>query len=271
MLFSEKTDSELIRLFLDNQDSKAINALVRRHYQRLFQRFKYYLKDEHKANDLCQDLWLRVIKNLPSYKDQGKFEHYLNTIATNLLKDHWQTDKSGHEQSIFDNEGADLTDHLHTESGDYFEASEEIKSEHKSSIDYLTTHLIPNLPEDQRLVYLLRHESEYWDSHQPLQWQHLADLNGIDAKEATSIFVEARDKVIRNSITPSEGNVAEITPLSCLEKIIFLVWTQSQRVNKHDKLTESYFADLLGMPVNSFKTKYRAATKSLAEGLKKWK
>ena len=265
MILYDKPDNELIQLFVRDNDNKAMNVLVRRHYQRLFKRFRKHLKDENKANDLCQDLWLKVIRSLPNYKDQSKFEYYLNTVATNLLKDHWQTDKSSMEQPLYNSQDDDVSDHLVRQNGQSYSPSEEENSAKSRAINYLTHTLIPKLPVDQRLVYLLRHESEHWDANSPLQWQHLADLNGMETEEVIEMFITARDKLTRNSINPENPE-----PVSSLEYLIFLIWTQSQRVNKNRKLTETYFAALLGMPVNTFKTKYRAAVKTLAEGLKKW-
>ena len=265
MSLENKTDSELIHVFLEEKNKKAFDVLLRRHYQRLYLRFIRRINDEAKAHDLCQTLWLRVLQHLPSYQDKAKFEHYLNTIASNLLKDHWRAQSSSPEQQI----GNDQDD-LDFESSidlirDGSEKSEEEGYVQREAVHQLVNEFIPDLPCDQRLVYLLRHESEFWDGQKPLQWQHLAELNGMEAEEVCAIFESVRDRLIKS--THDDTPVV----LTCIEKLIFLVWTQSQRVDKKKRYTESYYAELLDMPVNSFKTKYRASVKSLAQRMSHWR
>ncbi len=266
MQFESLTDGELIAVFLDEREERAFDTLLRRHYQRLYKRFNARLRDADKAHDLCQTLWMRVLTNLPKYKDGNKFEHYLNTIASNLLKDHWRGDKSSLEASLYDDEGVDITAYTEVDTAAQNTIDPERQFINKQAVDTLVGTLIPALPCDQRLVYLLRHESEYWDDQQPLQWQHLAELNALEVDEACRIFQQARDKLVKGNHVGSDAE-----DLDCLENLIFLLWTQSQRVDKKQKLTEQYFADLLDMPVNSFKTKYRASMKVLGEGMEKWR
>lgn len=260
------TDGELIDEFLTAKNERAFDTLLRRHYQRLYRRFCSKLRDEEKAHDLCQTLWMRVLSNLSEYRDDQKFEHYLNTIATNLVKDHWRGDRSGEELSLYDEEGVDISESGGYEQVNGPELDEERRYVSRQAVDTLIHEVIPGLPCDQRLVYLLRHESEFWDSKQPFEWQHLAELNGLSVEEASEIFQDVRDRLLRN-INGSEPK----TELDCLENLVFLLWTQAQRLDKSVKHTEQYFADLLNISVNTFKTRYRASVKALGEGMDKWR
>ena len=255
------TDGELIREFVDARNQHAFDTLLRRHYQRLFRRFAAKLRDDDQAHDLCQTLWMRVLGHLPEYRDDQKFENYLNTIASNLLKDHWRGDRSSEEVSLFDEEGADASEYGAFEAVGQDFIDEERKALGREAMENLVHHVIPALPCEQRLVYLLRHESEYWDQGQPLEWQHLAELNGIEVETAGEIFRETRDKLLQLA-----NGKLESVEIGCLENLVFLLWTQARRSDKRVKLTEQYFADLLNIPVNTFKTRYRASIKALAEG-----
>jgi len=266
MSLQSLSDGELIREFVDAGNQRAFDTLLRRHYQRLHRRLSGKLRDEDQAHDLCQTLWMRVLNNLADYKDDQKFEHYLNTIASNLLKDHWRGDKSNSEVSLFDEEGSDVSEYGGFDQLGDASADEERQYINRSAIDALVHQVIPALPCDQRLIYLLRHESEFWDSKQPLQWQHLAEMNDLDVEQTSEIFQNVRDKLIR----AGNGGTVDVE-LDCLENLVFLLWTQSQRLDKRNKLTEQYFADLLNMPVNTFKTRYRASVKALGEGMEKWR
>jgi RNA polymerase sigma-70 factor (ECF subfamily) len=260
------SDGELIREFVDASNERAFDTLLRRHYQRLHRRLSAKLRDEDKAHDLCQTLWMRVLNNLAEYKDDQKFEHYLNTIASNLLKDHWRSNRSDSEVSLFDEEGADASEYGGFDQLADPGIDEERQYINRSAINTLINKVIPALPCEQRLIYLLRHESEFWDGKQPLQWQHLAEMNDLDVEQASELFQSVRDKLVK------AGNGGADKPeLDCMENLVFLLWTQSHRVDKRSKLTEQYFADLLNLPVNTFKTRYRASVKALGEGMEKWR
>ena len=98
---TEVTDSELIRDYVDNKSTHAFEVLVRRHYNIVHKRLLRLTQNSADADDLSQKLWLKVLEHLPKYNDQQKFPNFLNTVATNLLKDEWR--KSGtRKQSSLD-------------------------------------------------------------------------------------------------------------------------------------------------------------------------
>ncbi len=264
MNVQEITDGALIRAFVSEGDQSAFDTLLRRYYQKMHSRIARKIREDDTAHDLCQTLWMRVLSNLQNYEDDQKFDHYLNTIASNLIKDHWRGDRSSQEASLVDEDGEDLGEFL-MDSATQGQSDEESRLMHREAIEALIHHVIPSLSCEQRLVYLLRHESEFWDNKQPFEWQHLAELNGITVNEAGELFEETRDQLVR------QGNGGEQVSLSCESNLVFLLWTQARRLNKNTKLTEQYFADLLNMPLNTFKTRYRASVKAIAEGMEKWR
>lgn len=252
-MLEEKDDKELIRRYLVKKEERAAEVLVRRHYNNVFKRFLRSTKNEADAHDLCQQLWLKIIQNLPKYSDQGKFVNYLNTSASNMMKDHWKSAYTGRKE--------ELDESLLVGKSPGFD----IDLDAKNGMYKLVSDLIPKLPIHLRLPFLLKHESEYWEDKNQLRWHHLAELNGLQTHVAGRIFHQARDKLIDN--TNSEK---EFKDLSDDEQLMFLVWTQAQRADKKVKMTEQYFARLMGIPLNTFKTRYRAALKELQKGLEEW-
>ncbi len=263
-MLKESSDGELISLFINNKREDAFDVLLRRYYNKCYNRFNAKLHDEQLSHDLCQKLWMRVLNNLPDYQDNDKFEHYLNTIISNLLKDEWRSRGNKDELSIESETGEFLIEREIATTDDRTSIESELNF--KQAVDELVNKLIPALPCDQRLVFLLRHESEYWDDKQPLQWQHVAELNNVDISEAYRLFETSRDKLMINTTHAKQTH-----DLSCEEQTVFLLWTQAQRPDKSKKYTEKYFANLLNMPVNTFKTKYRASLKTLSAGLSQWR
>ncbi len=254
----QPSDSELIRDYRDNKSSSAFESLVRRHYNTVNKRLLRLTQNQADADDLSQKLWIRVIENLSGYNERQKFPNFLNTIATNLLKDEWR--KSGvRKQSSLDELLEESNGQALLSSDD--DVSDTIANQHE--ISYLVKELIPNLAIKLRSVFLLRHESEYWDEKQPFQWQHLGELNKLTTEDVGRRFIHTRDSLINSNHNDKD--------ISDEDRLIFLTWTQAQRQNKSDKQTETYLASLLGIPVNTFKTRYRAALAELSTGLEKWR
>lgn len=254
------SDGDLIKQFVEHGATAAFETLVRRHYSRVHGRLLSITHNSADADDLAQKLWLKVLEYLPKYKDKQKFAHFVNTIATNLVKDEWRKksnivntsldeilDAGNNSSELVALDEEELADQLHT----------------RAEIDYLVKSLIPSLKISLRAVFLLRHESEFWDGQQPFQWQHLADLNNISVEEAYGKFIGARDSML------SDGE--QDNPLQDEERLIFLTWTQAQRFEKSSKQTEAYLAKLLNIPLNTFKTRYRKAQSVLQEGLEQWR
>ncbi len=262
-MYANLSDNQLIRKFVDQKDEKAFEALVRRHYDAVHKRLLMHTKNASDAEDLSQTLWIKILGNLSHYKDSNKFPHFINTVATNLLRDHWRKQGVRNESSLDKLEEEGLLDSQRN-----IKVLESNPTEHefsvKAELEHLTKTLIPQLPTDLRTIFLLKHESEYWDEKQPFQWQHLADLNSLELDRIGELFQSARDKLISNV------NKSVTHELDSSELHVFLVWTQTQRINKSKKFTEEYFADLLSIPLNTFKSRYRKSVQILNDEMKKF-
>lgn len=253
-MLTELTDSELLERYRSDRDQQAMRVLVERHYDTLYRRFMRELGNAADAEDASQKLWLQVARHVDDYDDQGKFTHYLSTIASNLIKAHWRD--TGTARRV-------ITDT--TDDDDVPEQADPVDPELQNSdaelVRYLTEELIPGLPPEQRLAWLLRHESEYWEPGRPLRWQHMAELNGMDTQAVWQKFEVAREKFMRH------GRPEAMPDIDTDEASIFLVWTQAQRADKGQSFSWDYFSALLNVPVNTMKTRYRAAQQSLASAL----
>jgi RNA polymerase sigma-70 factor, ECF subfamily len=69
-------------------DAQAFTLLVRRYQSNLFTFIKRMVRDHNTAEDLFQETFLRVMHNLDSYRENGKFQAWLFGIARNLCIDH---------------------------------------------------------------------------------------------------------------------------------------------------------------------------------------
>ncbi|MCY0869924.1 MAG: RNA polymerase sigma factor [Firmicutes bacterium] len=66
----------------------ALDVLIRRHYDDVF-RFVYRRVGERQtAEDLVQDVFIRVARHLTEYREDGRFPNWLITIAVNRCRDY---------------------------------------------------------------------------------------------------------------------------------------------------------------------------------------
>jgi len=263
----ELSDGELISLYVNQKNEQAMRTLVGRHQATLHSRFRRELPDEADARDLQQQLWLKVVGSLESYNDEGKFANYLSRIAGNLITD-FRRGKGRQGKVIASNDAVDGETNtydvaLNAMPQGASSDEESNKLANDELVEYLVKVLIPALPVEQRTAWLLQHESEYWDYDNRLDWHHLAELNGLHEDQIWQHFESAREKLVVGGRASATN-----THLEDIENLVFVVWTQAQRLKKEQKFTWDYFAHLLGVPQETMKTRYRSARLTLGEGLK---
>lgn len=71
-------------------DAGAFDTLYRRHRGALYRFVLRAIKQRSSAEELFQEVWIRVIEARSRYAPQARFTTWLYTIAHNLLVDHWR-------------------------------------------------------------------------------------------------------------------------------------------------------------------------------------
>lgn len=164
------TDHQLIQLFLENE-IRALEVLILRHKDRLYTSIQFLVKDKHLAEDIFQDLFIKIIDTMRAggYKEEGKFLPWALRIAHNLCVDHFRkvkrkpVVKTSDDRDIFDvlnfsEEGADV---------------KIMKTQSHNSVRKMLEHL----PEEQREVIILRHYAE-------LSFKEIAQLTNCSINTA---------------------------------------------------------------------------------------
>lgn len=68
-------------------DEKAAEELIKRYYKPILRYCKRQCFNQEKAEDLTQETFLKLFKNLSGYKEKKKFKAYLYTIANHVCID----------------------------------------------------------------------------------------------------------------------------------------------------------------------------------------
>src|SRR5579871_598011 len=85
----EAPDEELMLAYRDG-DAGAFDILYGRHRGSLFRFVMRGVRERAPAEELYQEIWIRVIEARDRYTPQARFSTWLYTIAHNRLVDHWR-------------------------------------------------------------------------------------------------------------------------------------------------------------------------------------
>lgn len=167
------SDAELLRLWRDG-NAAAFEALVVR-WQQPMGRFLYrYTGNEESVGDLCQEVFLRLYRAGPRYRESGVFSSWLYRIAINVARDAGRRSRrpslSLVNQEIVDNA-----------------AGAEAICQQQELADCVADALAL-LPEPLRMVLVLRH-------YERLHFEEIARLTGTPASTAKSRFAAALGKL----------------------------------------------------------------------------
>ncbi|AWW30617.1 RNA polymerase subunit sigma-24 [Echinicola strongylocentroti] len=163
-------DSELIAQYRNGSEA-AFEVLVDKYKSRVFTTIYMIVKDQGVAEDLLQDVFVKVIQTLNSdrYNEEGKFQPWLMRIAHNLAVDYFR--KMKRYPFIMMEDGSNLFNTLK------FADSNVEDQKVKDETHALVRELIDELPESQKQVLIMRH---YMD----LSFQEIADQTGVSINTA---------------------------------------------------------------------------------------
>ncbi len=142
-------DKELLEKFA-NEDSRnyAFNLLVRKYQQKVYWHIRKMVIDHDDANDLTQDTFIKVWKNLPNFRADAQLFTWIYRIATNECLNFLSGKRRKFFLPIGDNT-AELTEKL--ESGENISGDE---------IELKLQKALLQLPDKQRLVFNMRYYDE---------------------------------------------------------------------------------------------------------------
>ncbi len=91
MSYTHLEDAELVKLYIKGEESCLVE-LINRHQQKLFSFIYKKVKNQELAEDLFQDVFIKVINSLKlnKYNEEGKFSNWIIRVARNHLMDYFR-------------------------------------------------------------------------------------------------------------------------------------------------------------------------------------
>ena len=164
------TDQQLVHLFIEG-NTDALGTLVQRHKEKIFTSIYLLVKDKYLAEDIFQELFIRIIDTLRGgrYAEEGKFLPWVIRIAHNMCLDHFR--KVKRTPTIKTSGDYDLFEVLNfSEPG---ADTQIIKGEKHAQVRAMLDHL----QEEQREVIIMRHYAD-------LSFKEIAELTNSSINTA---------------------------------------------------------------------------------------
>ncbi len=161
-------------------DAEAFRTLVRRHQRALYNFALRQVRAPAVAEDIVQDVFVRIVQNVETFKEESRFSTWAYTIARNLCIDHLRKrvhrrhaslDASGDGKG--EGEGTPLGERI---------AGGGAGADRTAIGKQLQGHLasaVEALPEDQREVFLMRQVGE-------LPFKEIAEIVGVSENTVKS-------------------------------------------------------------------------------------
>lgn len=172
---SEPSDEWLLSAYRDG-DASAFEALLGRYRGPLFNVVLRSVRDRGRAEEIYQDVWMKVIERCDDFRGDAKFSTWLYTIARNLSIDHQRKMKFRAHASLEatpPRSGLPVAERAHNPG----------PSTEQLAIGGLVRQRIANavegLPDEQREVFLLR-------QLQGLAFKEIAEVVGVPANTVKS-------------------------------------------------------------------------------------
>jgi RNA polymerase sigma-70 factor (ECF subfamily) len=169
-------------------DLSSFKTLVELHHKPLISFIARFTGGRDSAEDIAQEVFLRVFKAAKGYKPQTKFKTWLFTIATNLCLNQIRDNKSS-------TKFVDLSDVHATEYPISLpDAFSPQKSAENEELSTAVRKAIRNLPENQRIAILLRQYNDF-------SYHEISKVIGISIPAVESLIQRARQN-LKKSLSP---------------------------------------------------------------------
>ena len=160
-------------------DHEAFRQLVERHQHAVVGTVAKMLGNIHDAEDIAQQVFLRVWRNARRYQPDAKFTTWLYTITRNLVFN--ETRRRGRKKEVSADEREETAHHAIEDNPEYRPDHELLQNELRQAVDKA----IAALPETQRMAVVLRR-------YEQLPYEEIATVLKLSVPAVKSLLFRAR-------------------------------------------------------------------------------
>lgn len=150
MINKNLTDEEIIKTLQHEGNNRYFTVLVERYEASILKKCKTYVKDEDTAEDLCQEILLKVFISIKNFKGNAKFSTWLFSIIHNSCIDFLRKEKKNIKQVI--------TNKMVEEVAEIIEGVDEVSIELSEK---LMLKILEDLSPDDRLLLLMKYKEKH--------------------------------------------------------------------------------------------------------------
>ncbi len=154
---SNLNDDEIVRMVVDGNVG-AFDLLVERYAKHLFNFIYRMVRNEHDAEDILQEVFMRVVKGLDKYRMEGKFKSWIFTIANRLAIS--KIRERSRKVVLFSDRDFGSCDEANVIDMTPDESSEPGKLAENRELGEKIEAAIESLPLQQKQVFLMRHGTD---------------------------------------------------------------------------------------------------------------
>ena len=170
------TDKEIIALYNRGSHEQAFNQIVENYTERIYWHIRRFLCCHEDANDLLQDIFIKIWAALPSFRRDARLFTWIYRIATNEVLNHLRKQKFKAIVSL-ESESAILEKKI--DEDPYFNGNLLQRELHKA---------IQRLPQKQRIVFNLR----YFDE---MTYEEISQITGTSVGALKASYHHAYNKI----------------------------------------------------------------------------
>lgn len=167
-------------------DHVAFRELVERHQNTVIGTVAKMLGNPSDAEDISQQVFLRIWRNARRYRPEARFTTYLFTITRNLVFN--ETRRRRRKKEVSADEREENPHHQIQDSPDRRPDAELLQAELQAAVDAA----IAALPESQRMAVVLRR-------YEQLSYEEIAGVLGLSTSAVKSLLFRARS-ALRESL-----------------------------------------------------------------------
>ncbi len=169
-------DQKILNHILNKDWEQAFKLLVKDYHQRVYWQIRRMVLIHEDADDIAQNVFIKIYQNLNSFKNESKLSTWIFRITYNETINFIH--KNAKEQNVsFEDYSMNIADDLSTD--EYYTGDE---------IELKLQKAIASLPEKQRVVFMMK----YYDE---MKYEQISEISGTSVGALKASYHHAVAKI----------------------------------------------------------------------------